>query len=593
MFIDKTIEGVIKTSTGVTKSTGSLIKSSKDIVLNTTVNYTPDIYDHHQDYATGSAKFVVGNSVMVGRNLVRSGYSVKNAVNKSNRLIRKKHIKRKVNQIKQTTNQLNIIQKKQEELKKVGSNNSSRVGNISSLYVDSKVRKNRNTIIDLSRKKSKLEYKQKKLERKYITHRNKALHPIYSTKRIVSNQTRRMASTIKAKDDFGSQTIGMTMKSTWAVSKYGRRAVSLSKRVITLSKSLLSGILAFVTSIPALITTVVSCLPLVLIVVVIAVIISCFASTTFTGRIGVLYSKINELNSIYEVELDPAEILAITDTLEWTTQNEECYEQLVSIMLDQKKGNKLTFEQMAYNVFVKYNPANKYTYDGVYDEDMKTNYYYWSLEGLDINFIFNNSVKRNLLYSEHLDLYPLYRDGNISMRKTLSTNGVQNKEIITAKKSIEVNRERYEDYIYEYNLGDIDIKVTGDNAKGMRIVKKALTKLGCDYVWGAGHGTEYKDKNLDEFDCSGFVAWSFYHAGIDIGARTTKELVNMGQEVSRENIQPGDIIVYYNDSTSSGHVVIYVGNEKVVHAPRTGDVVKVSSVDSYINKTGAMIRRLY
>lgn len=71
----------------------------------------------------------------------------------------------------------------------------------------------------------------------------------------------------------------------------------------------------------------------------------------------------------------------------------------------------------------------------------------------------------------------------------------QQKELINlAKDKIEINRQKYEDYIYEYNLGDIQLDVTGNSETGVKIVKKALTKLGCRYVWGAGHSGEYKKK---------------------------------------------------------------------------------------------------
>lgn len=598
MFIDKSTEVLVKTSKGITNTAASLINSTKDIAVNTTVNYTPDFYDKHQDFSTGETKFLIGNSVMIGRSVIRSGYNVSNLMNRSSKVIRKRQIRKKKNQLNETTNQLNKLKIQEKNLKNVVEKESSGISGsgLSTSYLDLKIRNKRNHIIDLKRKKSKLEYKQNKLDKKYSRNVKKSLHPYKSTKRIMNNQSRKLASVIKSKDDFGSQTIGTTMKSIWKsryFARYAKRTVPLFKRVVGVLRNMLSGMITIITSLPAIITTIVTSLPLILIIMVVSIVISCFASTTYTGRIGVLYTKINELNTIYEVELDPAEVLAITDVLEWSTQNEECYEQLVSLMLDQKKGNTLSFEQMAYNVFIKYNPATKYDGDGVYDNKMKTGYHYWSLEGFDINFIINNPVRRDLMYKEYLDLYPLYRDGNSSMRKTLSSKGVQQKEIENAKKSIEINRKRYEDYIYEYNLGEIDITVTGDNTKGIKIVKKALTKLGCHYVWGAGHGNEYRNPNLDEFDCSGFVSWSFYQAGIDIGSRTTKELVKMGEVVLKNNIQAGDIIVYYDDSTSQGHVVIYIGNDKVVHAPHTGDVVKVSKVDSFINKKGASIRRLY
>lgn len=596
MIVDKSVNALVKTTAGIASSTGSLVKSAKDLAVNTAVNFSPDFYDQHQDYATGGTKFVAGKTIMTGRNAVRSVNSVRSSIIRVRRLRRKKQIIKKMREIQSNQKEMQKLDRNYEQLKKVINDSKSGIkkDGMTSQYMQSQIRNAKNKTIDLQITRKKLLYKQKKLNRKYSKLESKKLHPVRSVKSTVSNQTRKAASVVKSKDDFGSKTIGTTMKTMWAKNKYQRTAKSIYHTIVGFAKNLLSGVVAVVTSLPALITTIVGSLPIMIIVIVIAVIISCFASTTYTGRIGTLYAKLDELNKIYEVDLEAAEILAITDVLEWSTQDEECYEQLVSLMLDQKKGNELTFEQMAENVFIKYSPANKYAPDGVYSSEMETGFHYWSLEGLDLNFIINNSVKRNLWYSEHLSLYPLYREGDISIRKEMATKDYQNSMIQKAKEAIPINQERWEDYIYEYNLGDIDLSVTGDSEKGMKVVKKALTKLGCDYIWGAGHsGNEYKDPNLDQFDCSGFVSWSFYQAGIDIGSRTTKELVNMGKEVSLEEIQPGDIIVYYSNATGAGHVVIYIGDKKVVHAPHTGDVVKISGYASFINTEGAKIRRLY
>ena len=110
---------------------------------------------------------------------------------------------------------------------------------------------------------------------------------------------------------------------------------------------------------------------------------------------------------------------------------------------------------------------------------------------------------------------------------------------------------------------------------GNAIVDRAYSKLGCPYVWGAvGPST---------FDCSGLVSWAFYQSGVDIGSQNTTSLIGMGQAVSRSELQAGDIVF-----PSAGHVGIYIGDGKIVHAPQTGDVVKVSNIWSFY-----AARRLY
>ena len=110
------------------------------------------------------------------------------------------------------------------------------------------------------------------------------------------------------------------------------------------------------------------------------------------------------------------------------------------------------------------------------------------------------------------------------------------------------------------NRGDSTVSATGN-----AIVDYAYKFLGTPYVYGA--------TGPNSFDCSGFTQYVFKNAaGINL-SRTTYTQINEGVPVSRENLQPGDLIF-----THAGHVGTYVGNNQFIHAPRTGDVVKVSSV---------------
>ena len=97
------------------------------------------------------------------------------------------------------------------------------------------------------------------------------------------------------------------------------------------------------------------------------------------------------------------------------------------------------------------------------------------------------------------------------------------------------------------------------------ILNEAYKHLGKPYVWGAtGENT---------FDCSGFTQYVFKHAlGKDI-SRTTYSQINVGTPVSQADLQPGDLVFPH-----TGHVGIYIGNGQMIHAPQTGDVVKISPV---------------
>lgn len=102
---------------------------------------------------------------------------------------------------------------------------------------------------------------------------------------------------------------------------------------------------------------------------------------------------------------------------------------------------------------------------------------------------------------------------------------------------------------------------SGSNANGGTIVSRAYSQLGKPYEWGA-YGPS-------SFDCSGFVSYCLTGSYTRLGTTLTF----MGwTRVS--NPQPGDVV------TTATHCGIYIGNGQMIHAPRTGDVVKVGPVQS-------------
>ncbi|MFD8703294.1 NlpC/P60 family protein [Kitasatospora sp. NPDC059648] len=100
-------------------------------------------------------------------------------------------------------------------------------------------------------------------------------------------------------------------------------------------------------------------------------------------------------------------------------------------------------------------------------------------------------------------------------------------------------------------------------------VAKAMSKQGSPYVWGS--------TGPNTFDCSGLMVWSYAQAGVSL-PRTSQEQGNVGTRVpSLDQAQPGDLVIYGSDRH---HVGMYIGNGMVVHAPHTGDVVKVMKADA-------------
>ena len=93
------------------------------------------------------------------------------------------------------------------------------------------------------------------------------------------------------------------------------------------------------------------------------------------------------------------------------------------------------------------------------------------------------------------------------------------------------------------------------SVSGSAVVQYALNFVGNPYVWGG------KDPNTGA-DCSGFTSYVYGHFGISIPSYSYAQR-SVGQEVSYENAQPGDLICY------AGHVAIYMGNGQIVHAKGT------------------------
>jgi len=100
------------------------------------------------------------------------------------------------------------------------------------------------------------------------------------------------------------------------------------------------------------------------------------------------------------------------------------------------------------------------------------------------------------------------------------------------------------------------------------IVAYASNFLGTPYAWGAN--------GPSSFDCSGFVKYVYAHFGVSLSRSTTTQ-INEGSYVARENLEPGDLI-FFGASSDPHHVGMYVGNNSYIHAPSTGDVVKISAL---------------
>jgi cell wall-associated NlpC family hydrolase len=99
-------------------------------------------------------------------------------------------------------------------------------------------------------------------------------------------------------------------------------------------------------------------------------------------------------------------------------------------------------------------------------------------------------------------------------------------------------------------------------------VDTAMAQRGKPYVWAAA--------GPDSFDCSGLMAYSYAAAGVGL-PHSSRMQSQMGTPVSRDQLQPGDLVFFYSPVS---HVGMYIGNGQMVHAPTSGDVVKIADIDS-------------
>jgi peptidoglycan DL-endopeptidase CwlO len=105
------------------------------------------------------------------------------------------------------------------------------------------------------------------------------------------------------------------------------------------------------------------------------------------------------------------------------------------------------------------------------------------------------------------------------------------------------------------------------NAAAGVAVAEALRQLGKPYVFGTN--------GPNTFDCSGLTQWAWAKAGVSMDHYTGSQAYAFPR-VSPNELEPGDLVFF---NVGLGHVGMYIGNDEYVQAPRTGDVVKISSLD--------------
>jgi cell wall-associated NlpC family hydrolase len=112
---------------------------------------------------------------------------------------------------------------------------------------------------------------------------------------------------------------------------------------------------------------------------------------------------------------------------------------------------------------------------------------------------------------------------------------------------------------------------SGDEAGDL--IMNAMGLLGVAYRFGG-------NSPVSGLDCSGFMQYIFKKSMRVNLPRTSSEMATVGRAVSRADLQPGDMVFFSPGGRRISHVGMYIGNGRMVHAPRTGKNIEITSIAS-------------
>ncbi|NYF56145.1 cell wall-associated NlpC family hydrolase [Micromonospora purpureochromogenes] len=162
-----------------------------------------------------------------------------------------------------------------------------------------------------------------------------------------------------------------------------------------------------------------------------------------------------------------------------------------------------------------------------------------------------------------------YDDQKRKLDELIAAEVKQEKDLAAKKTQINAEIKRL-----QASMPKTTVKVAGCptingvvSAKAQTAIRVACQQVGDPYVWGAD--------GPDSFDCSGLTQYAYKAAGIYLTHHTGDQW-NEGRAIPRSEARPGDLVFFFSDLH---HMGLYLGNDIMVHAPRTGKPVQVSSIN--------------
>lgn len=186
-------------------------------------------------------------------------------------------------------------------------------------------------------------------------------------------------------------------------------------------------------------------------------------------------------------------------------------------------------------------------------------------------------------------------DGEWYKITSSKASGYVSKRLITlvedgqklSSRSLEESRTGEDDTVVSNQQNDELSQVLNNSNDGNQVSEYAKQYLGYSYVTGGKTPTS-------GFDCSGFTRYVYSNFGYSLGS-TAASQTDAGTEVTREDMQVGDLILFYNEGkTSIGHTGIYLGNGEFIHSanPQRGVVTDNLNTNSYYNERFVSARRI-